>query len=108
MNTNEVKSTVKTRQAGCCCSSNKTVAINNFENVECKAGSDFSLHHLQVEGATCGGCVKKIEQALLSVSSVTSAKMNLANGVALVNGVVQPRDLIESLENVGFPAKVLN
>jgi len=39
---------------------------------------------LQVDGATCATCVGHIEKALLSVTGVTSASMNLANGRATV------------------------
>ncbi|MDX2463999.1 MAG: heavy metal-associated domain-containing protein [Porticoccus sp.] len=65
-------------------------------------------HQLQVEGATCGGCVKNIEQTLRSVAGVREARMDLARGIASVTGTVQSNDLIEALDRVGFHATVNN
>lgn len=65
---------------------------------------DFTGQRLQVEGSHCGGCVKKIEQALCTVSGVVQANMDLATGIAVVFGDVDANDLIEALKRAGYTA----
>lgn len=88
-----------TRQAGSCCASGNAspIATRNQR-------TNLPLHQLEVEGSHCNGCVKKIEQALCSVSGVAEASMDLATGIASVIGDVDSKDLIEALDRVGYTA----
>ncbi|MCB2425596.1 MULTISPECIES: heavy metal-associated domain-containing protein [Methylophaga] len=61
-----------------------------------------------MQGATCGGCVRSIEQTLRSVSGVSDACMDLATGVASVVGMVESNALIEALDRAGFPSTQIN
>ncbi|WP_323844287.1 heavy metal-associated domain-containing protein [Microbulbifer magnicolonia] len=92
---------------GCCCTGKSTVSTNEHE-----AGIDrpesLPLQQLRVKGAHCGGCVKNIEQTLRSVAGVSEVSMDLATGIASVVGIVEPNDLIEALDRVGFPAAAIN
>ncbi len=105
MNTQDSVNTTKTRQGGGCCTSQSSSALST------KNGSGVSvgvpLQRLQVQGATCGGCVRSIEQTLRSVSGVTEACMDLATGVASVVGAVEANALKEALNQSGFPATVI-
>jgi copper ion binding protein len=42
--------------------------------------------HLAIDGMTCAGCVRRVEQALLSVPGVSEASVNLATERAAVTG----------------------
>ncbi len=101
MNTQQT-SNINQLKDGCCCSGNSSTP-NDTRNVKELLEP---LHQLQVQGATCSGCVKSIEQALKSVSGVGEATMNLATGIASVVGVVDPDHLVEALQSSGFPAVV--
>ena len=68
-----------------CGSSKSSTAASTRSSVG--SDSDIPLQRLQVKGATCGGCVRSIEQTLRSVSGVTDACMDLATGVASVVGM---------------------
>ncbi|MCZ0866773.1 heavy metal-associated domain-containing protein [Dasania sp. GY-19] len=107
MNTQDSEGTTKARQSGCCCASKSSADINT-QDASAIVNNDLPVQRLQVAGATCGGCVKSIEQALLSVTGVMDAQMDLASGIASIIGTVQPNDLIETLERAGFPAVVVN
>ena len=65
---------------------------------------------LAVEGMHCGGCMRKVEQALSAVPGVVSARANLsARRVATVHQAtgVDSLDLVEALDRIGFKAAEL-
>lgn len=96
----EIEETAKI--GGCCCAvKEKTDTDTTERNLQ---SNDLPLHKLAVVGATCGGCVKKIEQALQSVAGVDDASMNLFAGIAIVSGDAAIPTLIRALEAVGFSA----
>lgn len=97
----------KARPGGCCCASQSSTATSN-QDASGIVSNELPVQRLQVEGATCGGCVRSIEQTLRSVAGVTEARMELASGIASVIGAVQSNDLIEALRRVGFPATRVN
>jgi Cu+-exporting ATPase len=45
---------------------------------------------------------------LRSAAGVKDARMDLTTGIASVIGQVEPNDLVEALDRVGFPATVIN
>ena len=51
--------------------------------------------------------MKSIEQTLKSVAGVSEVSMDLATGVASVIGVVEPKNLTDALDRVGFPATLI-
>lgn len=93
-------------KGSCCCvgKSSITYTTPDADNV---SDTSLPLQRLQVQGATCGGCVKSIEQALKSVSGVREASMDLVTGIASVIGVVETDHLVEALQSMGFPAAVV-
>lgn len=62
---------------------------------------------LSVSGATCASCVNTIEKALMSVSGVTHAHMNLADNTATASGDADPDALVEAVESAGYGASVI-
>jgi Cu2+-exporting ATPase len=65
---------------------------------------------LAVENMTCGGCMRKVEKALLEVPGVASARANLSARRATVvfeeaQGIAAP--LVDALGRVGFKAAEL-
>ncbi len=78
------------------------------------ADGQFSLH-LMVDGAHCGGCVRKIERALGGFGDVTHARLNLTTKRLVVrwDGLQDRADtLADTVEGLGFrvipfdPAKI--
>jgi copper chaperone CopZ len=63
---------------------------------------------LNVSGMTCGGCVSKVEKALMSVKGVASAKVDLEahNAKVDVAKEVKAEDLVKAIEAAGFKAEV--
>jgi Cu2+-exporting ATPase len=65
---------------------------------------------LAVENMHCGGCMRKVEQALVALPGVTSVRANLsARRVTAVHGTtgVNTTDLVEALVRAGFTAAEL-
>lgn len=102
MNIHDSVNTTQIRQSGCCCVS-KSATTTQATNA-----SDLPTQYFQVQGATCGGCVRSIEQTLQSVTGVTNVQMDLASGIASVTGTVPPSELIAALKRVSFPATFIN
>jgi len=63
---------------------------------------------LQVEGMSCGSCVKRVTQALLPLPGVSGVDVDLPSGRVRVSGeLVQGGDLlIGALTDMGYPAKL--
>ncbi|MBD2100708.1 cation-translocating P-type ATPase [Leptolyngbya sp. FACHB-261] len=64
---------------------------------------------LEVSGMKCAGCVRAVEQHLSANTGVLSANVNLATELATVThkaGAVQPQQLLESLEELGFTGRL--
>ena len=64
--------------------------------------------HLQVQGMSCGGCVKSVTTALKSLPGVSSVDVDLPTGHVTVNGDLhQGADpLALALTAAGYPAKL--
>ena len=72
---------------------------------EAPAGGDQIS--LSVSGATCASCVNTIEKAMMSVSGVTHAHMNLADNTATATGDADPDALVKAIESAGYGASVI-
>ncbi|WP_456405273.1 heavy metal translocating P-type ATPase, partial [Thiolapillus sp.] len=58
---------------------------------------------LQVQGMTCGHCLGRVEQAVLSVSGVSRAAVDLDAGTVSVKGGL-PHEVIEAIGRAGYVA----
>ncbi|ABM39793.1 heavy-metal-associated domain-containing protein [Polaromonas naphthalenivorans] len=63
---------------------------------------------LQVEGMSCGSCVKHVTQALQSLPGVGGVEVDLASGRVRVSGELAPGgdSLMTALTAAGYPAKL--
>jgi Cu+-exporting ATPase len=59
---------------------------------------------LDIQGATCAGCVRKIETALRAVAGVEHAEMNFATRTAAIAGSASSDQLIAAVRNAGYGA----
>lgn len=65
---------------------------------------------LDITGATCASCARRIEGALANVPGVTQANFNLATTQALVtllSDAVKPRELTEAVRGAGYGAELV-
>lgn len=64
--------------------------------------------HLEVQGMSCGGCVKSVTAALTPLPGVNSVEVDLPTGHVTVNGdLAQGADpLVLALTAAGYPAKL--
>ncbi len=66
----------------------------------------MSSINLQVQGMTCGACVRHVSQALQPVAGVGAVDIDLQNGRVTVEGNPDSSSLIAALDQAGFPAQV--
>ena len=62
---------------------------------------------LNIDGMTCGGCVKSVTKVLNGLDGVRSATVSLENKNAQVefdDGKIQIAQLVEAVEDAGFDA----
>ena len=63
---------------------------------------------LNIDGMTCGGCVKSVTKVLNDLDGVHSATVSLKNKNAQVEfdeGKIQMAQLVEAVEDAGFDAR---
>ena len=63
---------------------------------------------LNIDGMTCGGCVKSVTKVLNDLYGVRSATVSLENKNAQVEfdeGKIQIAQLVEAVEDTGFDAR---
>jgi copper chaperone len=67
----------------------------------------MSTIHLEVQGMSCGGCVKNVTAALKPLAGVSTVDVDLQAGHVTVNGdLAQGADpLVLALTAAGYPAK---
>jgi len=64
---------------------------------------------LSIQGMTCAGCVKSVQQALSKVPGVESAEVNFASHTARIKGDVDSDALVKAVASVGYGAEpILN
>lgn len=65
---------------------------------------DLSVLHLSITGAKCGGCLAKIEKALLAMPGMVSARLNLSNGqlVAEWRGDLSAERVSQTVSGLGY------
>ena len=64
---------------------------------------------LNIDGMTCGGCVKSVTKVLNDLDGVRSATVSLENKNAQVEfdeGKIQIAQLVEAVEDAGYDARV--
>ena len=68
----------------------------------------MSTIHLEVQGMSCGGCVKSVTAASKSLPRVSSVEVDLPAGYVTVNGDLdQGADpLVLALTGIGYSAKL--
>ncbi|WP_237886318.1 heavy-metal-associated domain-containing protein [Pseudomonas sp. PGPR40] len=62
---------------------------------------------LQVEGMSCGSCVKHVNAALQPLAGVGEVTVDLTHGRVKVTGDVQSNTLISALTEAGYSASLL-
>lgn len=63
---------------------------------------------LNIDGMTCGGCVKSVTKVLNDLDGVRSTTVSLENKNAQVEfdeGKIQVAQLVEAVEDAGFDAR---
>ena len=63
---------------------------------------------LKITGMHCAGCVASVENALRKVEGVEEAVVNLTLEKATVLGSVDPTQLIQSVEQTGYSAEIID
>jgi copper chaperone len=65
----------------------------------------MSTIELNVQGMTCGSCVKHVSAALNQLAGVTTVEVDLAAALVRVTGSAHAEALIAALDNAGYPAQ---
>jgi copper chaperone len=65
------------------------------------------MTQLSIEGMTCGHCQSAVKQALERVEGVKAAEVDLARGIATIQGEADRASLIAAVEEEGYQASSL-
>lgn len=89
------------------CSANKAPiesrTLSSSTEPDQPAADDHHVH-LSLEGMTCAGCVKSIEDAIKGVAGVARVDVNFGSRSALVTGGVVTQSLVQAIEDAGYGA----
>jgi len=69
------------------------------------AGNHPSVVKLSITGMTCSACAAAVERALSSVPGVRKAAVDLDQGRAVVEGIMDAQALVVAVERAGFQAE---
>ncbi|WP_417780214.1 heavy-metal-associated domain-containing protein [Stutzerimonas xanthomarina] len=61
---------------------------------------------LQVQGMTCGACVRHVTQALNTIAGVEAVEVDLQSGRVRIDGDAENAALIAALNEAGYPAQL--
>ena len=61
---------------------------------------------LQVQGMSCGSCVKHVTEALRPVEGVSDVAVDLQAGRVTVSGDSDSNALLAALQDAGYPAQL--
>ena len=62
---------------------------------------------LNVQGMSCGSCVKHIKEALAPLAGVEAVEVDLAAGQVRITGTPTGAALLAALDAAGYPAQLL-
>jgi copper chaperone len=65
------------------------------------------MTQLKITGMTCGHCQKVVKEALEHVSGVTAAEVDLAKGIAVIEGTAAAEALVQAVEAEGYSASLV-
>ena len=77
-------------------------------SVVAKAGSVAAKRQFKVGGMMCNHCRANVEKAISQVPGVTSAEVDLASGIATVEGTATDEAVIQAVTSIGYTAEVGN
>ncbi|MFT4151441.1 MAG: heavy-metal-associated domain-containing protein [Paracoccaceae bacterium] len=63
---------------------------------------------LSIPDMTCGHCRASVESALTALPGAGEVTVDLPNRQASVSGPVPPQAILAALDEIGFPAEVVN
>ena len=66
----------------------------------------MKIVELQVQGMSCGSCVKHVTEALRPVDGVTDVTVDLQTGRVKVSGDSDNHVLLAVLQDAGYPARL--
>lgn len=66
----------------------------------------MSTIEMNVQGMTCGSCVKHVNAALNQLAGVTAVEVDLDAGRVSVKGSADAGALISALDAAGYPAQL--
>lgn len=65
---------------------------------------------VSISGMTCGHCVKRVENALVELSGITSVVVNLAEKNAIIEVDENTSDALirETIDDIGYTVEAIN
>ncbi|WP_426414800.1 heavy metal translocating P-type ATPase [Aestuariirhabdus sp. LZHN29] len=84
-----------------------TETLDDKLDPEAASPSSDKTVRLALQGITCAGCVRTIEQALAAVPGVRLAEVNFATRTASVETDTSPQRLVDAVVESGYGAEVI-
>lgn len=90
----------------CHCHDNHCVCHEEHCHCHDEDAQQHSVVRLQITGMMCNHCRNHVQEALESVEGVREVNVDLASGVAMVEGDAATEALVKAVENCGYTCKI--
>lgn len=90
----------------CHCHDNHCACREEHCHCHDEDAQQHSVVRLQITGMMCNHCKNHVQEALESVEGVREVNVDLASGVAMVEGDAATEALVKAVENCGYTCKI--
>jgi len=93
---------IKRHQPHCSCDEDHCSCDNNLENHKVMAKRKF-----KVDGMMCNHCRSNVENNLKNLNGIENVEVDLASGIATIEGDATDEEIINTIEGLGYKGAVI-
>jgi Predicted permeases len=89
----------------CCCDAEQHAHEHNHSNEIIENHKVMNKKQFKVDGMMCNHCRANVEKNIKALQGVENVEVDLASGIAVVDGNVSDEDVIKAIEGIGYQGK---
>lgn len=89
----------------CCCDAEQHAHEHNHSNEIIENHKVMNKKQFKVDGMMCNHCRANVEKNIKALQGVENVEVDLASGIAVVDGNVSDEDVIKAIESIGYQGK---
>lgn len=89
----------------CCCDAEQHAHEHNHSNEIIENHKVMNKKQFKVDGMMCNHCRANVKKNIKALQGVENVEVDLASGIAVVDGNVSDEDVIKAIESIGYQGK---